>query len=203
MIIKIFQYISDKCFYVIKFKLPKQIFITNSDIHVLELHVEVKIKADFLCSSLKVLACFSFFIKLHAFQNQCLLGTHVKSRPGLPFCLQRDYSSNNIISLMLKNCFKFGGKCGKLICYPLFTEAEVTKLFLPVAVINVTPLGLNFQERFSALLISFMQSPLTKPRFTIVCLVSFHCLEILVTFSGYFPNLLHCLGLCVPLSKGQ
>lgn len=59
---------------------------------------------------------------------------------------------------MLKTSFKFGSKCCNLICYPLFTEAEVTELSLQIALINVIPLGLNIPEHFSALLISFMQS---------------------------------------------
>lgn len=52
---------------------------------------------------------------------------------------------------------KFGSECGKLICHPLFTEAEVTVLSLQAALINVLPLGRNSPEPLSALLISFMQ----------------------------------------------
>lgn len=103
---------------------------------------------------------------------------------------QKACSSHDIISPMLK----FGSDCGKLICYPLLREAEVTELSLQIALINVIPLGLNIPELFSALLISFRQ-PLWQSLDSQLCLVSFHCLEILVKFSGYFPNMLYYLEL--------
>lgn len=56
-----------------------------------------------------------------------------------------------------ENDFKFGSKYGRLICYPLFTEAEVTVLSSQAALRNVIPLGWNIPELLSALLISFMQ----------------------------------------------
>lgn len=78
----------------------------------------------------------------------------LNQRQVCPFAYQKKkkktqpYSSNDITSLLLKNRFKFGSKCCKLICYSLFTEAEVTELSLQIALINVIPLGLNIPELF-------------------------------------------------------
>lgn len=100
---------------------------------------------------------------------------------------KKSYSSNDITSLLLKNCFKFGSKCCKLICYPLFTEAEVTKLSLQIALINVIPSGLNIPEPF-LLCWSLSCHPFDKNYihncvFVFLLLLLFsHCLELLLNF---------------------
>lgn len=171
MIIKIFQHISKvKCYYLIKLTANK-IFIFSfwCPQNIAKCRRKKKGRG-FVCSLLKELAHISFFIKLYAFQNQGLLGIYSKSTPVLPFCLSKQQQTTknpNSTAIMTtlpwcqKNCFKFSSKCCKLICYPLFTEAEVTELSLQIALINVIPLGLNIPELFS-LYWSFSCNPFDK-----------------------------------------